>query len=155
MERGHEATTSEGQFREGTTPEERGIRNFVARWMEELWQKGNLDAIEELHAPEFRDRSPAGRDPDNAGFRDGLRELYAAFPDFEAVIEDLVVEAASGKVALRWSARGTHRGAFLGWAPTGRTIVFRGIEILRLENGTLIERWGEWDGLDLIEQLGS
>jgi hypothetical protein len=32
--------------------------------------------------------------------------------------------------------------------------VFKGIEIVRVRDGLITERWGEWDGLDLIAQLG-
>ncbi|MBN2206275.1 MAG: ester cyclase, partial [Candidatus Aminicenantes bacterium] len=35
-----------------------------------------------------------------------------------------------------------------------RRIAFRGIEILRIEEGKVVDRWGEWDGLDLLVQLG-
>jgi steroid delta-isomerase-like uncharacterized protein len=130
------------------------LRQLTERWMELLWRQGNLDAIDQLHAPDFVDRSSAGRPPDNDGFREGLRAFFQAFPDFHAVTEDLVVEARTGKVAVRWSAVATHRGLYLGAAPTGRRITFRGIEILRFRRDRLVERWGEWDGLDLLEQLG-
>lgn len=76
-----------------------------------------------------------------------------AFPDFTASTEDLVVDETSGKVAIRWSAVGTHRAEFLAYPATGRRITFRGIEIIRIQRGKIIERWGEWDGRDLAEQL--
>ncbi len=53
-----------------------------------------------------------------------------------------------------WTAIGTHTGPYLGAAPTGRRIVFKGIEIVRVRDGLITERWGEWDGLDLLAQLG-
>jgi steroid delta-isomerase-like uncharacterized protein len=127
---------------------------IARRWIEQGWQKGNAGIVDELHAADFVDRDPAGRASDRAGFKAGIRELYAAFPDWYAVIEDLVVDAAAGKVAVRWSATGTHHGAFLGVPPTGRRIIFKGIEIIRVENERIVERWGEWDGIDLLRQLG-
>jgi len=60
----------------------------------------------------------------------------------------------SGTIAVRWTATGTHTGPYLGAAPTGRSIAFKGIEIVRVRDGLITERWGEWDGLDLIVQLG-
>ncbi|RKX26339.1 MAG: hypothetical protein DRP47_08315 [Candidatus Zixiibacteriota bacterium] len=56
-------------------------------------------------------------------------------------------------VAIRWTAEGTHQGEYLGVSPTGKLILFRGIEILQIVNGQVAERWGEWDGFDLLEQL--
>jgi predicted ester cyclase len=40
---------------------------------------------------------------------------------------------------------GTHRGAFLGIAPTGRNIGVNGITILRFMNGKCVERWSSVD----------
>ena len=64
------------------------------------------------------------------------------------------MDEAAGTVAVRWSARGTHRGPYLGAEPTGRTVTFKGVEVLRIEGGRILERWGEWDGIELLAQLG-
>jgi len=47
-----------------------------------------------------------------------------------------------------------HRGLFFGAEPTGRQIMFAGIETLRVRDGLIIERAGEWDGISLLRQLG-
>ena len=126
------------------------------RWMAEVWQQGNVAAVDDLHTPNFFDSSPAGRPADREGYKAGVADLYRAFPDFCAQIDDLIVDEVAGKVAIRWSATGTHRGAFMGVLPTGRSITCRGIDILRVDDQTLriVERWGEWDGVDLLGQLG-
>jgi steroid delta-isomerase-like uncharacterized protein len=131
------------------------MKSIAYRWIEEGWQKGNAGIVDELHSPGFVDRDPSGRRPDLEGFKEGIVQLYAAFPDFHGVIEDLIVDAASGKAALRWTATGTHRGTFLGVRPSGKRISFKGIEIIRIEEARIVERWGEWDGTDLLEQLGA
>ena len=127
---------------------------IARRWMVEVWQRGNVAAVDDLHAPDFVDSSPAGRPADREGYKAGVAELYAAFPDFCAAIDDLIVDATAGRVAIRWTASGTQWGAFLGALPTGRRITFCGIDILRIEEGQIVERWGEWDGIDLLQQLG-
>lgn len=134
---------------------EEELRRLVIRWIEDGWQKGQAEVVDALHAPEFVDHDPAGRRPDREGFKRGLRELYAAFPDFHAEIEDLLVVPERSEAVVRWTASGTHRGAFLGAAPTGRRVAFKGIEILRFDGAWIVERWGEWDGLDLLAQLGA
>ncbi len=136
-------------------PEYAALAGVATAWMERVWRRRDLAAIGELHAPDFRDRSPAGRDPGLVAYAAGVAELFAAFPDFETITDDLVVDTATATVAIRWTATGTHRGAFLGAAPTGRRIAFRGIEIIRIAGGRITERWGEWDGLDLLLQLGA
>jgi predicted ester cyclase len=133
---------------------EEELVRLVNRWMEDLWQDGRAEVVDELHAPEFVDRSSAGRPPDREGFKQGIRALYAAFPDFRAEVDDLLVVAARGEAVIRWSGAGTHRGRFLGAEPTGRRITFSGIEIVRFDGAWIVERWGEWDGLGLLAQLG-
>ena len=131
-----------------------GLKAIARRWIEEGWQQGRADMVDELHAPHFVDHDSAGRTTDREGFKAGIIGLYAAFPDFWAVIEDLVVDAAAKKVAVRWVANGTHQGPFWGIPPTGQRIAFKGIEIIRIEDERIVERWGEWNGIALLEQLG-
>jgi predicted ester cyclase len=134
--------------------ERAALRSVAELWMEQVWRRRNLDALDRLHAPTFVDHTAAGRGSDSAAYRAGIAELYAAFPAWEAVTEDLVVDEATASAAIRWSARGTHAGPFLGHAATNRRSTFTGIEIIRVAQGRIVERWGEWDGLALLEQLG-
>ncbi len=64
-----------------------------------------------------------------------------------------MVDEAANKVAVRWTATGSHRESFMDVEPTGKRINFRGIEIVRIERGQIVERWGEWNGIELMEQL--
>jgi len=131
------------------------LKAVAERWMNDIWRQRNLDVFNELHAPHFVDGSPAGRASDRRSYEQSIAELFAAFPDWQAVIDDLVIDEATGKVAVRWTASGTHRAEFMGVAPTGKRITFRGIEIVRIEGEWLVERWGEWNGIELLQQLGS
>lgn len=132
---------------------EQRLRNTTKRWMDEVWRKRNLSSLNELHAPEFQDRSPAGRGTDLASYSAGIEDLFTAFPDFSTTTEDILVDVSAHKTAVRWRASGTHEGAFMGVAPTHRRITFTGIEILRIEEEQIVERWGEWDALDILAQL--
>ena len=130
------------------------LERVARRWIEEIWRPGHLATFDDLHAPDFRDRSAAGRGETRDDYRRMLVEFYAAFPDFHTDIEDLVIDEARATVVIRWSARGTLGGAYLGVAPSGRAVEFAGIEIVRVEGGRIVERWGEWDGMSLLAQLG-
>lgn len=143
---------------------------LARRWVEEGWSAGSQPAgsiVDELHHPDFIDHDSGGRAPDNAGFRAGIVALLAAFPDLAATARDVVVEpaaaggadggtcaGASGVVAVRWTAVGTHCGAYLGAQPTGRRVTLKGIEVIRVCDALISERWGEWDGFELLVQLG-
>lgn len=129
---------------------------LAERWMEVGWREGDAQALIALHTSDFVDfGAPPGRAPTREGFAEGVRALYQAFPDFLASIDDLVVDVSTGKVAIRWSAVGTHVGAFMGATPTHGRVSFKGIEIITVRNGLIVERWGEWDGEDLQRQLAS
>ncbi len=129
------------------------LEQVAIRWVAEGWQKGRIAMVDELHAPHFIDHSAAERRADRDGFKDGIRRLYAAFPDFHALITDLVIDTTRARVAVRWTAQGTHSGEFMGCPPTRRLIAFAGIEIIHIEDGLITERWGEWNGEEILRQL--
>ena len=63
--------------------------------------------------------------------------------------------AADDRVAFRATIRGTHEGMFQGIAPMGRRVTFSVIDIVRIEQGRIIEHWGGPDMWDLLQQLGA
>lgn len=135
-------------------PAETLLRQTASRWIQEIWCDHNLDYFEEMHHPEFIDHSPAGRGSSLADYKRSIIDLYISFPDFSAKIEDLVIDENTSRVAIRWSARATHQADFLGNPPSNNTIFFQGIEIISIDaQGRITERWGEWDGLNLLAQL--
>lgn len=133
--------------------QEHALREIAHRWMRAGWQRPDRAAFHELHDPAFIDRSASGRRASVEGFWTGVMELYAAFPDFYATAEDFVVEPQTGKMSVRWSATGIQRGEFLGIPATGRAVHFEGIEIIRAADGRIAERWGEWNGIEILQQL--
>jgi len=130
------------------------LETIAQKWMNEIWGKRNLTNFNDFHHPDFQDMSPADRGTNRDSFRQGIQDTFRIFPDFFAFIEDLVVDESQSKVAIRWSAIATHRGDFFGLKPSNRRINFQGIEIISIdEAGLIIERWGEWDGLSILEQI--
>ncbi|WP_082312570.1 ester cyclase [Chelatococcus sp. GW1] len=130
------------------------LEDIAQRWMQ-FWQGGSLASFGDLHAPHFIDHSAAGRAADREGLLQGIRDLYAAFPDFHADIDLLAVDVSKGLVTIRWSATGHMHGRFLGVEPTGRLVGFSGIEIIRVGEGQVVDRWGEWDEPSIREQIGA
>ena len=82
-----------------------------------------------------------------------LGSFRAAFPDLRYRIDAHISEA--DHVATRWTATGTHRGAFLGIAPTDRTVSIMGFDEFRIAGGRLAEVWVCSDLLHLLRQLGA
>ncbi len=131
------------------------LEAIAESWMIEGWQNGNLGAVLAMYAPDFVDVSHSSGQP---GTREEsvheIAALYAAFPNFFAEIDFLIVDEESGRVAVRWTARGTHKGTFLGVEATGNDVRFHGIETLKIEGGLIVERTGDWDAIEILRQLG-
>ena len=142
-----------------TAPEEpsattSGDNETVARrFGEEVWGKGDLQAADDVLAEHFIEHNPApGQRPGREGHKQVLQLWRTAFPDLRLTVDD--VFAASDRAALRWTARGTHAAALMGMPPTGREVTLTGIDILRVVDGKIVERWGEFNGIEMLQQLG-
>ena len=134
------------------TTQERNKR-VVRRFVEEFQNGGNDSAAEELLAADFVDRTPfPGVSPDRDGVKRFFTALRMAFPDLRAKIHDQLAE--KDRVATRKTFRGTHRGEFLGISPTGRSIAFDVIDIVRIEDDRIAEHWNVFDLMGLLEQIG-
>jgi steroid delta-isomerase-like uncharacterized protein len=80
-------------------------------------------------------------------------DLFAAFPDFHLERLFLVVDGQAN--ADRWRATGTHRGAFMGLEPTGRSIDVQGATFSEFDaDGLVVRDHNYWDVPTLLAQLG-
>lgn len=79
--------------------------------------------------------------------------MYEAFPDLNRPVDDLIAEG--DRVVARWRAEGTHLGPFMGTPPTGKFVSTSGITIFRLQNGRIVEEWGQSDTIGLLQQVGA
>src|SRR5258708_34873490 len=128
-------------------------RELVLRHHDEVWTKGNFDAVDEIYAPDFVGHHPGKRDwVGAAGVKLMVQNVRAAFPDFREPVED--VGAADDKVVTGFTAAGTHLGILRGIAPTGKAFRMAEIGIFRILNGRIAEKWGMIDRLGMFQQLG-
>jgi steroid delta-isomerase-like uncharacterized protein len=127
----------------------------IRRHIEEIFNKGNAAAIDEFIAPTFVMRAVSPEFPELKG-REGFKEFFTAtrtgFPDSQWTVEDMVAEG--DKVAAHWTFRGTHRGDYIGIAPTGKHVVVTVTTFYRIADGKIEEIWGDADALGLMQQLG-
>ena len=111
---------------------------LVRRIYEEMWNQANLAAAREIFA------SSQGVEKYVTGF-------LAAFPDMQHTVEDLIAEG--DRVAARFTARGTHRGSWEGFAPTGKAIHYTGVTLARIEQGKIAEHFTWWERRELEVKL--
>ncbi len=123
------------------------------RYIEEVWNKGNLAVLDEIFAPNYviHEPLPTGL-PQIEALKQRVTMIRTAFPDHQFTIEDMVAEG--DKVVARLTIRGTHKGEFMGIAPTGKQLTVREIEFVRFEGGKLAELWPLVDNLGMMQQLG-
>lgn len=129
-------------------------KDLVHRYYDEAFNANQPGALDRMLAPGFVDHNPAsGQTPDAAGFKHLLVTYRAAFPDGYISLEDMLAER--DVVAVRYTFRGTQAGAFRGILPSGRQVTMTGIDVFRVVDGRLAERWGNRDDLGLLQQLGT
>jgi steroid delta-isomerase-like uncharacterized protein len=128
---------------------------LVRRSFEEVFNQGNLDAVEEIFASDYVLHDPTS--PEEIRGIEGMRgyvSMYrTAFPDLQQSIEDQFAEGE--KVATRLIGRGTHQGELLGIAPTGNRVEAPGIVINRISGGKIAESWANYDMMGMMQQLGA
>jgi predicted ester cyclase len=114
----------------------------VRRLVEEVFNGGHLEVIEELYAPELAKAA-----------KRWIAPFRASFPDVRMELVELIGEG--DKVVGRFTCSATHLGEWLGQAPTGRR--FERVDevwILRLRDGRIVHAWSLEDTLGRLRQLG-
>jgi serine phosphatase RsbU (regulator of sigma subunit)/predicted ester cyclase len=115
----------------------------LARRFLEARVKGDLDAMDELMAPDFVNHTKLlpDEEPGREGFMQSIAQYTAAFSISSVHFQDQV--AAADKVVTRCILHRTHdRGELMGVAPTGREITLLVIVIHRIVEDKIAEEWG-------------
>lgn len=128
-------------------------KEIAARFTEDLWDQGNLNVVDELLTANFVDHDPVQEQASGPeGYKQMVGAFRTAFPDLRVRNEDVI--EAGNKLVARWTAHGTHTGQLMQIPPTGKKVSLKGIDIFRIENDKIVERWGEFDALGMLSQLG-
>jgi steroid delta-isomerase-like uncharacterized protein len=130
------------------------LKALVRRHFEELWERGNLAAADELYDPSCVGH--CGISPDQTDYPDSEKAILArdraGFPDAMVTVDDQLAE--DDRVLTRWTMRATHSVPLFGRPATGREIILRGMHVHRIQDGRIVEIWAAPDSLGLFMQLG-
>jgi predicted ester cyclase len=118
-------------------------RQFMTRFLEFI-NTADPRLATELVSPDAVFHVPGRAEP--------VQGCGADFPTFSGTLEETVIEG--DVIAARFTMRGTHRGAFFGVPPTGKTIAVQALNIYRLSTGKIISEVGQPDLLGLMQQIG-
>jgi predicted ester cyclase len=113
---------------------------------------GNLELLDEILSPEIVLPTLAPMaEPTVHGLKQ-LNEVFrAGIPDARAEIVEIIASGDWVAARLRWT--GTHTGEFLGLPPTGKSFSITELEIVRCDNGRIVDLRNVLDIASLITQL--
>ena len=126
----------------------------VRRVYEEVWNKRKLEIADEVISPShaLHDPTVSGSQIGPEAYKQQVIRFTTAFPDLRFAIDDIVSE--EDKLVVSWTISGTHKGEFMGIAPTDTKITFTGITINHIAHGKILDSDISWDALGLMRQLG-
>lgn len=128
---------------------------FMHEWFEEVWNKGDISAIDRLMSPEAIGHGlPQSEDEVMRGptaFKPFVAQFKQAFPDLHIKVCETVCEG--DLMAARCEVTGTHTGEGLGIAPTNRAISITGMTMARIKDGQIVEGWNNYDFQTLFAQI--
>jgi steroid delta-isomerase-like uncharacterized protein len=129
-------------------------KEVVRRLYKEVWNERKFEVIDQLvsqsHALVAPNVSGAAVGP--AAYKRQITSFVAGFPDLRFVVEEVISE--NDKIVAVWTFSGTHRGEFLGIAPTNKKVSVAGITVHQIADGKILDSYAAWDALGLVRQLG-
>lgn len=88
-----------------------------------------------------------------AEVRDFFQEFFTAVPDSE--IEVIRIVGGDDVACVQWHLTGTHSGGpFLGYAPSGRKVELKGVDVMQIEDGLIAHNTIYYDGAAFARQIG-
>ena len=116
--------------------------------------QGKVEVLDEVMDENFVDHgealfgSPKGREV----LRQSISATHGILGEFNVTLHQTIAEG--DLVGVHGTMRCTHLGPFLGVAPTGNELTWKGVAMFRLEGGKIMERWFNSDSISILRQLG-
>jgi predicted ester cyclase len=158
---GHFAVNAAGDDLGASRPEHparcsKGVSvNLQERWFDEVWNKGNENAIDQMLAPGALAHGlvdPAGHEVSGVlGFKLFWRAMRSAFSGIRVDVQQTVGEG--DLLVARFVVTGRHTGDGLPFAPKGNLVKFTGMSMVRVQNGKIAESWNNVDFMAMYQQL--
>jgi steroid delta-isomerase-like uncharacterized protein len=127
---------------------------MTRRFYEEVFNRGNLDLVEEFVSEDFVDHEGIPGLPKTGP--KAIRALFemsvAGFSDLHFTIDELIGEG--DKVVARGRMSGTHTGEFMGIPPTNKSVEVQLVDIFEIHDGKATQHWGVMDQAGMMQQLG-
>lgn len=132
---------------------EEANKKHCMRFYDEVVNKGDMSVFDELAADDFVEHEVFPGLPAN---KEGVRQFFTmmrtAFPDLQFKVNFMVAEG--DKVAAYITMSGTHKGEFMGMAPTGKKFEINAVDIIQIADGKAVAHWGVTDVMKMMQDLG-
>jgi len=127
---------------------------IIRRLYEEVWNKRKLEVISEIVSPSHALQGPniSGSSIGPEAYKRQFLLFLAGYSDLHFTIDDIIAE--KDKVVACWTFSGTHRGDFMGIPATNKKVSMDGMTIHHLADGKIMDSYGNWDALGMMQQLG-
>ena len=136
------------------TPDE--MRELNRRFVEEVFNKQNLDAADQMLAEEFVEHADMlpGMTPDKQGALEWFKMAFGMSSDMKVEIMRVIV--SGDRMASHTVMRGTDTGGGMqGMPPTNKPFEMESIDIVRVnDEGMITDHWGITDTMTMMQQLG-
>src|ERR1700761_199580 len=129
--------------------------DIAKRWFEEVWNKGRLEAVDELATADFK--SYGFPQPESVLNREQLKgdilDFRRSFTQIHVNVDETITEGY--RVAVRWTGQMKHTGSGLGFPPTGRIVESHGMSIAHIHDGLITEGWNAIDLGSVVQFLSA
>lgn len=129
-------------------------KEVFGRLYNSIWNERRLEFIDKIIAKThaLADPTVTGRGTGPSVYRRQVERFITAFPDLKFTVEDTISE--KDKLVVVWTANGTHKGTFMGIAPTNKKVSVSGITVHQIADGKILESTAVWDAIGLLQELG-
>lgn len=128
-------------------------QQLIERIFDEVVNRGNLDAADELIDPDFVDHGPMGESRGVEAFKEMIAMWRSAVPDVHCAVE--MVFGEGDMVAWLVRTTGTHTGEMMGMPPSGNRIDLVSPNIGRVRDGRAVEHWADQSMFQFLLQIGA
>jgi steroid delta-isomerase-like uncharacterized protein len=138
----------------GANSKETATKERMKQFYEQVINAHNPDMVDSFCTADFVDHNPdmghSGKGLDD--LKASFKEFFAAFPDVH-MTSDLMI-AEGDHVASHITMTGTNSGAMGNMPATNKSVNIEGIDIIAIKDGKATERWGFFDNMKMMTQMG-
>lgn len=129
----------------------KSLKATARKFSHQVWNIKDLSAIDELLHPDVVIHSLLGDFRGADHMRTVAETWLQAFPDL--IVKHSSIIHQNDLVAIQWSAKGTHKGVFKGYEPTGKEITYSGMTLYRIRDDKIVEYWAYLDMQHICQQI--